>query len=149
LNPKLLGIIAAIVAVLVLVGLVWYLYAVSPATYSRTQPLQLSFEQTPPWRTSYCIPGTEAGQPEFTNVSFNWTTRGGQQVDFVVWPSPGVPGAPVYNMTAASGSGHYSSQGTEWFAAFGVPSPSTVVSIQLAFTVPGHTWGGPIVNIPC
>ena len=32
----------------------------------------------------------------------------------------------VYNMTAASGSGHYSSQGTEWFAAFGVPSPSTV-----------------------
>ena len=92
---------------------------------------------------------TSAGSPNWTNVSFTWTTGGSGTADLVIWPSGNAPGQSVYNTTATSGSGFYSSQGTEDFAVFNPPGPSLVLTISLLFVLPGHVWGGPIAGPVC
>jgi hypothetical protein len=146
---KLLAIVVPVIVVAVLLILLWYLYDVAPASYSEHKTVMLTFEQNPAWRASICIPGTNSGQPDWTTVSFNWTSGTAQIVTLVVWQHPLSPDQSVYNRTATSGSGFYSSQGTEEFAAFAAPSPSTVVTIQLSYTLPGHQWGGPIAGPTC
>ncbi len=141
-----LGIVAA--GVIVVAAVVASYYAV-PKTYPEHLSLSLNFEQNPPWRASACIQGTVSGNPDYTNVSFTWTTGSAQSVTLVVWPQGNIPGQSVYNTTASSGLGWYSSSGTEYFAAFGAPSASTVVTIQLAYYMPGHQWGGPIAGPVC
>lgn len=146
LNAKWLAIIGAIVVVVVVIAVLYY---VTPQSYSEKRSLTLSFQQNPPWRNSICIPGTTSGNPDFTNVSFTWSSSNSAVVDLVIWPPGNIPEQFVYNVTASSGSGWYSSQGTEYFAAFGAPSPTTVVTIDLSYTLPGHTLGGPIAGPTC
>ena len=145
-NPKLLFPVIALAVCLVVVAVLW---DVVPQSYSEHQTITLSFQQSPPWRSSICIPGTTSGSLNYTNVSFTWATNNSAVVDLVVWPSGNNPGQFVYNVTASSGSGWYSSQGTEYFAVFGTPSLSTVVTVSLSYTLPGHVLGGSIVNPTC
>jgi len=147
-NPKL----AAIVTVAVIIALVvvsFSLYYQVPQSYSESQTLTLAFQNNPPWRQSICIPGTNAGSPKWTNVSFTWTTGGSGTADVVIWPSGNAPGQSVYNVTGTFGSGFYSSQGTEYFAVFNPSGSSLVVTISLSYVLPGHVWGGPITGPVC
>ena len=145
-GPKLIAAIAVIVVTVATIAILWF-YA--PKSYQESRSLSLSFQQNPPWRDSTCIPGSSPGNSNGTNVSFSWSTSSSAAVDLVIWPSGNPPGQSVYNATASSGSGWYNSQGTEWFAVFGAPGPSTVVTIDLTFTLPGHVLGGPIAGPAC
>jgi hypothetical protein len=141
--------IPAVVAVVVIVVVLVVLWYVVPKQFAEERTLSLNYEQNPPWRTSICIPGTTSGNPDYTTVSFNWTTSPAQRVTLVIWPSGNIPDQSVYNMTASSGNGSYSSQGTEYFSAFGVTNVAVVVTIDISYALPGHYFGGPIAGPNC
>ncbi|MGA8276198.1 MAG: hypothetical protein WB789_09470 [Thermoplasmata archaeon] len=145
-NPKLVG---GIVVGIALVVLIVALYYWVPEEISEHSTLTLTYEQNPPWRQTICIPGTNSGHPNWTNVSFSWTVEGTGPVTLVVWESGQSSNSPVYNVTGVAGLGWYSSQGTEYFSAFGAESPSVQVTVDLSYVLPGHLFGGPIVQPQC
>lgn len=148
---RLMIVVIALLVVLLVVVAVGVIGAfVITVHYPEQQSLTISAADN--WAGGICIP-MQSDQSS-TNVSFTWATTSHTMVQLLAVPF-GMMGLvpPIYNVTAASGSGWYgsgpSNDGEMGFFVFGAPTLPGAVNISLSYTLVGHYFGGPSTVSNC